>query len=199
MTRRKVTKAARCVVCGHPDRALIEATRIAGASLDTIAAKYKISRDAIWRHMKNHVSDEQRVDYLAAIPMSELAAKAAAEGTSVLDHFAIMRSKLMQKLQLAASVNDHNATGVLAGRLSEVLREIGRATGQLGAMAASNLTINNVTIMNSPVFATLQANLLTALAPFPEARAAVVNALRKMDESGSAPAMKVIEHVPTQA
>jgi hypothetical protein len=36
-------------------------------------------------------------------------------------------------------------------------------------MAANNITINHTTIMNSPVFATLQANLLTALAPFPEA------------------------------
>jgi hypothetical protein len=122
MTKRKVIKAARCIVCNHPDRALIEHTRIAGASLDTIAAKYKISRDALWRHMRNHVSDEQRADYLSAIPMSELASKAAAEGTSVLEYFAIVRSILMQKLQLAASVNDHNATSVLAGRVTEVLR-----------------------------------------------------------------------------
>ena len=75
----------------------------------------------------------------------------------------------MTQFQLAASVNDRNATAILAGRLTEVLREIGRASGELGSMAANNITINHTTIMNSPVFATLQANLLTALAPFPEA------------------------------
>jgi hypothetical protein len=62
-------------------------------------------------------------------------------------------------------------------------------------MAVNNLTINNTTtILNSPVFANLQANLLTALAPFPDARAAVVMALRQMDEQ-DAP-MKTIEHHP---
>jgi hypothetical protein len=199
MTARKLVKKQRCVVCNHPDRALIEAARVAGCSIDALAAKYKISRDAIWRHHKNHLTDEQRADILASVPMSELAAKAAAEGTSVLEYFAIIRGILMQRFQLAASVGDNNATGVLAGRLTEVLREIGRASGELGNMAAANnITINNTTIMNSPVFATLQANLLQALAPFPEARAAVVNALRQMDENTPAPAMKVIEHVPTQ-
>jgi hypothetical protein len=119
--------------------------------------------------MKNHVTDEQRADYLAAIPMGELAEKAAAEGVSVLSYFSIIRATLMTQFQLAASVNDRNATAILAGRLTEVLREIGRASGELGSMAANNITINHTTIMNSPVFATLQANLLTALAPFPEA------------------------------
>lgn len=192
MTKRKAIKAARCHVCSHVDRALIEQTRIAGASLDTIAAKYKVARDAIWRHMKNHVSDEQRADYLASIPMAELADKAATEGVSVLQYFSIIRATLMTQFQLAASVNDKNATAILAGRLTEVLREIGRITGELGNMAVNNLTINNVSILNSPVFATLQANLLTALAPFPDARAAVVSALRAMDEQ-NAPSMKTIE------
>ncbi len=49
--------------------------------------------------------------------------------------------------------------------------------------------------LNSPVFATLQANLLHALAPFPEARMAVVNAFRQMDKQ-NAPLMRTIEHIP---
>lgn len=199
MTRRKIVKAARCTICGHVDRAIIEQTRIAGASLDTIAAKYDVSRDAIFRHMRAHVSDDLRAEYLAGIPLKELADKAAAEGVSVLQHLAIIRSTLMTQFQLAASVGDKNATALLAGRLTEVLREIGRITGEMGSMVANNLTINNVSIMNSPVFATLQANLLHALVPFPEARAAVVAALRQMDENPPAtPGLKVIEHAATQ-
>jgi hypothetical protein len=77
MTRRKITTAKRSTVCSHPDRVLIEQTRIAGASLDTIAAKYNVSRDAIWRHMGKHVSEDLRAEYLAAVPMKDLAAKAA--------------------------------------------------------------------------------------------------------------------------
>ena len=110
MTARKLTIAKRCIVCGHPDRVLIEAARVAGCSLDTIAAKHSISRDAIFRHMKNHVDDAARADYLANIPMKDLAAKAAEEGVSVLQYFSVIRGILMSQFQLAASVNDRNAT-----------------------------------------------------------------------------------------
>jgi hypothetical protein len=195
MTARKIARSARCSVCSHTDRVLIEQTRIAGASLDTIAAKYNVSRDAIWRHMGKHVSEDLRAEYLANVPMKELAAKAATEGVSVLQYFSIVRGVLMQQFQLASSVNDRNAVSTLAGRLTEVLRAIGSISGEMGNMAVNNLTINNVSIMNSPVFANLQANLLHALAPFPEARAAVVNSLRRMDEQ-NAPPMKTIEHIP---
>jgi hypothetical protein len=196
MTARKLAVAKRCIVCSHPDRVLIEAARVAGCSLDTIAAKHSISRDAIFRHMKNHVDDAARADYLANIPMKDLAAKAAEEGVSVLQYFSIIRGVLMSQFQLAASVNDRNATATLAGRLTEVLRAIGSISGEMGGMAVNHLTINNTTnILNSPIFATLQANMLHALAPFPDARAAVVTALRQMDEQ-NAPPMKTIEQIP---
>jgi hypothetical protein len=197
MTAKKlVITKKRCIVCAHPDRALIEGGRVAGISIDVLAAKFKVSRDAIWRHCKAHISDDARADYLAAVPMEELAAKAAAEGVSVLEYFRIIRATLMAQFQLAASLNDRNGVAILAGRLTETLRAIGSISGEMGNMAVSNLTINNTTtIMNSPVFANLQANLLTALAPYPEARAAVVMSLRKMDEESEAP-MKTIEHNP---
>jgi hypothetical protein len=198
VTARKITKAARCSVCNHADRVLIESTRIAGASLDTIAAKYTVSRDAIWRHMGKHVSEDLRAEYLAAVPLKELAAKAAAEGVSVLEHFSIVRSVLMQQFQLASSVNDRNAVGSLAGRLTEVLRAIANITGEMGALANSTINIHgNINVLNSPVFATLQANMLTALAPFPDARAAVVAALRKIDEQNplAESATRVVDHV----
>jgi hypothetical protein len=59
-------------------------TRIAGARLDTISAEYGVSRDTIWRHMGNHVSEDLRAEYLAAVPMKDLTARAAVEGVSVL-------------------------------------------------------------------------------------------------------------------
>lgn len=198
MTARKIVTKKRCIVCNHPDRALIEASRVAGCSLDNIAAKFKISRDAAWRHMRDHVSDEARADYLAQIPMSELAEKAATEGVSVLQYFSLIRSTLMQQFQLAASLNDRNATGMLAGRLTEVLKAIGSISGEMGNLAANSITINNTTnILNSPVFASLQANMLQALAPYPDARAAVVQALRTIDQENEP--IKLLQHQPPLA
>jgi hypothetical protein len=200
MTARKLITKVRCVVCNHKDRALIEFARVAGASLDSVAAKHNISRDAIWRHMNKHVDDAARADYLAQVPMQDLAAKAAEEGTSVLGYFSIIRATLMTQFQLAASLGDRSATATLAGRLTEVLRAIGGISGEMSNLAVNHLTINDTTVLNSPIFASLQANLLHALAPFPEARAAVVNALRQMDEANAPEsAMKVIEHVQHKA
>jgi hypothetical protein len=196
MTARKLITKVRCVVCNHKDRALIEFARIAGASLDSVAAKHNISRDAIWRHMNKHVDDAARADYLAQVPMQDLAAKAAEEGVSVLGYFQIIRGTLMQEFQLAASIHDRVAMSSLASRLTEVLRAVGSISGEMGNLAASHITINNTTVLNSPIFANLQANLLHALAPFPDARAAVVNALRTMDEQNEpSTQMKLVEHV----
>jgi hypothetical protein len=184
-TPRKRTSLRRgpvCLICRHEHRVLIEQTRIAGASLDSIAAKYGVSRDSIFRHMRAHVSEDLRAEYLAAVPLKELAEKAAAEGMSVLQYLSIVRSTLMNAFQLAANVGDRNGTAILAGRLNETLRTIGQLSGELGDMAMRSITVNgNINIMNNPVLANLQANILRALAPYPDARAAVVGALRLMD------------------
>jgi hypothetical protein len=178
----KSKRGPACSICEHENRTLIEAAKCAGASLDTISARYGASRDAIHRHWSNHVSEDAKAQYLADVPLKELAAAAAAEGVSVLGYLAIIRSLLMRQLQTVSLLNDHHATSALAGRLNETLRTIGQLSGQMGDMAARTINISgNVNILNSPVIATLQANLLRALAPFPEARSAVIGALRAMD------------------
>jgi hypothetical protein len=193
--RRFHSRAGRgCLVCQHKDRVRIEALKCAGASLDSIAKKFDVSRDSVWRHMANHVDDDQRSRYLADVPVAELAQLAASEGTSVLEYLSLVRSILMSELQLASQVHSHSATAALAGRLNEILRTIGSLSGELGDMATRSLTINGnviTNVMNHPQIANLQANLLRALAPFPAARAAVIGALRAMDapvdELASAP------------
>jgi hypothetical protein len=66
----------------------------------------------------------------------------------------------------------------------------------LGALATNqtfNITNNVAVLAESPAFQKVQATLLRALAPFPEARAAVVNALRELDEDGGPRTLKAIE------
>jgi hypothetical protein len=181
--RTSLKRGPACTVCRHEHRALIEQERIVGCSLDTISAKYHVSRDSIFRHMRAHVSEDLRAEYLAAVPLAELAAKATAENMSVLQYLSIIRSTLMSAFQLAANVGDRNGTAILAGRLHETLRTIGQLSGQMSEVAArSSVTIHgNVSVMASPLLAHLQASILKALAPFPAAREAVIGALRAMD------------------
>ena len=79
-----------------------------------------------------------------------------------------------------------------AGRLTHVLETIARISGELGALATNttyNITSNQLVLTEHPAFMRVQASLLHALAPYPEARAAVVAALNELDEGAPAPAL----------
>src|SRR6267143_1501198 len=69
--RTSLRKGAVCLICRHEHRVLIEQTRIAGASLDNIARKFGVSRDAVWRHMARHVPEDLRAEYLAGVSIKE--------------------------------------------------------------------------------------------------------------------------------
>lgn len=197
----------RCQVCRHDERWRIELLRAGGASLDSLAAKFNVDRDAIWRHWNRHVSAEMKAGYLAGpVQLQDLAAKAADTGGSVLDHLHAVRTVLMGHLASATEAGDGRAAAYIAGRLTATLETIARISGELGDLARSttfNITnVSNVAVLQEhPAFAKVQASLLRALGPFPDARAAVVDALRSLDD-GSAPRAisghssgKVIDHV----
>jgi hypothetical protein len=179
-----------CTICRHEHRALIESTRLAGASLDTIAAKYSVSRDSVHRHMKSHVPDDLKAELLASVPLEQLAAEAAREGLSVLQYLALTRSTLTRQMQLAASVNDHHATATVARALNETNRLIAGITGELSTIAARNninITNNVAVLQEHPEFVRLRTGLLRALGPYPEARAAVVAMLHELDRGNAPP------------
>jgi hypothetical protein len=58
MLRRMNRTNHRCQVCKHQDRWRIELLRAGGASLDSLATKFSVDRDAIWRHWQKHASAE---------------------------------------------------------------------------------------------------------------------------------------------
>jgi hypothetical protein len=162
----------------------MEMMRLQGMSLDAIANHFDLGaggRDAIWRHMKAHVSEDDKAFLLADVPLAEAAARAAKEDVSLLDYLSLVRSALVQQVRLAAEVNDRHGLAAVSGKAIDCLREIGKLTGQLREFAG-NLTINqSVTFMASPAFAELQCTLIRALQPYPEALSAVVKALEGMD------------------
>jgi hypothetical protein len=191
----------RCQICRHEERWRIELLRAGGASLDSLATKFSVDRDAIWRHWNRHVSAEMKAGYLAgAVQLQELAAKAADTGGSVLDHLHAVRTVLMGHLASATEAGDGRAAAYIAGRLTATLETIAKISGELGDLARSttyNITNNVAVLAEHPAFAKLQATMLRALAPFPDARAAVVGALRDLDTANApaGPAPKLIDHV----
>jgi hypothetical protein len=193
----------KCQVCHHEHRWRIELLRAAGASLDSLAAKFKVEQTAIWRHWQNHVSAEAKASYLVGpADMERLAQKAAETGDSVMDYLKICRGALLAQLASMQVAGDSRNVAYVTGQLVRTLEVIGRVSGELGDMARSstyNITTNNVAVLSEhPAFAKLQATMLRALAGFPDARSAVVVALRQLDEESApvTPAAKTIEHLP---
>jgi hypothetical protein len=177
-------RGPRCTVCQHDERWRIELLRAGGASLDALAEKFKpLSRDAIARHWANHVSDEVKASYLVGpAQLADLAATAAAEGASVLDHFRVVRTMLMSQLAATTEAGDARGASIVAAQLVGVLEKIGKVTGEIATIAQGTINVtNNVAIVNSPQFAKVQAAILRALAPHAAARMAVVEALRDLD------------------
>ena len=156
--------------------------RLAGASLDAISGKFGVSRDVVWRHMARHVDADRRSMLVADVPLKELADRAAEEGISLIDYLGIVRSAVMNQLINASSMNDRHGTAVLAGRAVEVLRELGRFTGEiLKSAPVGNVTNNTLVFMSSPAFANLERMLIERLAPHPEALQAVLQGLRSLE------------------
>jgi hypothetical protein len=201
MVRKKLT-SKRCQVCRHEHRWRIELLRAAGASLDSLAAKFKVDRDAIWRHWQNHVSDEAKASYLIGpADMEKLAEKAAETGDSVLDYLKICRGALLAQLASMQIAGDSRNVAYVTGQLVRTLEVIAKISGELGALAQTtyNITTNNVAVLSEhPAFARLQATVLRALGQHPDARADVVAALRQLDENNAQTGTpsKAIEHLP---
>jgi hypothetical protein len=133
--------------------------------------------------------------------LSELANKAAVEGDSVLDHLRMIRTVLTGQLAAASEAGDGRLAAHISSKLVDTLQAIARITGELGELARSTINVtNNVAVLqDSPAFLRIQASMLRALGPYPDARAAVVNALRELDQEGAAPvnSAPLIEHAIT--
>lgn len=195
-----VKRGPRCTICQHPERWRIELLRAGGASLDSLAKKFRISRDALHRHWRDHVTDDMKRNYLVGpAQLADLAQLAAKEGASVLDHFRAVRTMLMSQLAATTEAGDARGAAIVAGPLVGVLEKIGKVTGEIATIAQGTINVtNNIALVNSPQFAKVQAAMLRALAAHPEARAAVVAELRALDAeaAGDAPKPLTIDHAP---
>jgi hypothetical protein len=165
---RKLT-SRRCQVCRHDERWRIELLRAGGASLDSLAAKFGVDRDAIWRHWRDHVTDQAKAGYLVGpAELATLGERAAIEGDSVLDYLRLCRTVLTGQLAAMTEAGDGRGAAYVAGQLTRTLEAIARVTGEIGELARSTININgNVSILtDSPAFARVQATMLRALAGF---------------------------------
>jgi hypothetical protein len=191
LTSRQILGRSRCQVCRHQDRWRLELLKAGGASLDSLAKKFNVAPDAIWRHWRGHVSPEAKAGYLCGpAELTSLAEKAALEGDSVLDYLRMCRTALTSQLAAMSEAGDARGVAFVTRALVHTLEAIARVTGEMGDLAKSTVfnisNTNNVAVLQDhPAFARVQAAMLKALGPFPDARSAVVLALRDLDATNA--------------
>jgi hypothetical protein len=111
----------------------------------------------------------------------------ADESVAPIDRYRIVRSALYKCFGAASEVGDSNSLALLAGRLHENFRDCGRLTGELQRGPLLNIQSN---VLVNPDYTKAIAGIVSAVAPYPEAREAVIAALRDLDAaSASAPAL----------
>lgn len=174
----------RCTVCRHDERSRIEYLMAAGVSKRSIAERFGVSADAAWRHWTHHVGPHMKAALVTKSlkPGVELAALVEQEGLGLLEHLQNIRGKLYTVFDAAIEAGDRNAVTGLGRELRENLTLVAKLHGRLVAHAQTN--IQNVIL--SPSYLDLRANLIRALAPFPEAARAVSEALRGAETAAEA-------------
>ena len=192
MARQKGSRTGRCRGCNHLERVRIERLLSAGASVKGTARKFELDYHALRRHWINHVSAEARAAYIAGagVIKDQLEEIVADESLALIDHYRIIRSALYKGFSAASELGDGNSLALLAGRLHENLRDCGRLTGELQHGPLLNVQNN---LLVSPDYTKAIARIVSAVAPFPEAREAVITALRDL-EAASDPAPALVDH-----
>jgi hypothetical protein len=155
-SRKRLPSVPACKVCKHPDRARIEALRAGGAGLRVIAEQFGLNKDNIHYHFAHHVSRQRRAVLLAGpLKVDELLNAAAEESRSVLEYLKIARGVIFNQFLTAAEAGDRNSVSTVGGRLIDVLRELGRLTGELREVSGLTINQNTINVFGSPEFAAL--------------------------------------------
>jgi len=187
-----------CSVCTHPERDEIDKLLIRGEPYRTIAKQFRISESAVFRHKASHIAADlrdvrevmvaAREEALAQIKTEELETLAdvkeeiiteakggiSARLEACRDYFGqlkVLRERAALALETAEGAEDIKT----ALQAIKELREMVRLWAELEGRIASQ---PQITLITSPEWVEVRSLVINALEPYPEAREAVVHAIR---------------------
>lgn len=155
-----------CTVCGHKDIDEINRLLLCSDSYRDIARRFGLSKDALARHKESHIQE-------LLSKSSDL--KVEVESTQGNQTLAEVRELKVKALAILADAQD-------AGDLKTALLGIREARSCLELCMKAEGQIKDgpqITIINNPEWVELRTLVINALEPYPEAREAVVNAIRR--------------------
>ncbi len=178
----------RCKVCHHPRRAEIEHAIVMRVPQETVARKFGISHDSVQRHKTNHLNATSMAALMtnerpSAIDLEQLEQR---ESESLLSNVVMQRARLNLLSEEAAKHGDVRAGAMVERAVTGNLEFVAKLLGQL----IQRHEVTRASILVSPDYLKLRAELLSALFPFPDAKKAVADALFRMERDAAADIMK---------
>mgnify|MGYP001275838975 CR=1 FL=1 len=188
-----------CSICTHSDRLEIDRLLLQGTSYRDIADRFGLSKTSVFRHKESHIGTDlkdvrevmvaAREEALAEIKgevkarsLEEIKEEITAEArgataarlescATFLDQLREVRDKAAGLLDRAEASDDLRAAGVFLRELREQIRLMAELEGRIASAP-------QITIINNPEWVELRTVIIQALDGYPEAREAVVHAIR---------------------
>lgn len=161
-----------CTVCTHDDREAVDAALLSGTSLRDIARRYDLSKDAVARHRRGHLSPA-----LATVQ----AQREADTGQTAAERVEGLYAKAHRILESAEAAGKASVSLSAIRELRSIVELLARLTGELDERPQV------VNVLTAPEWLVIRSALLQALAPHPEARQAVAGALAELEAAERAP------------
>jgi hypothetical protein len=185
MPRRPGHREGTCTCCRHPEVARLNYLAATGAPLKPLAGRFGLKSAAIYNHCKKHISEEyKRAVKIGPFGSEEQLRKLCAEaGGSVVDNLMAVYGGLASRWLVAFESGADPVFCMLTTKLHQNLELRAKITKELLPPGPSNVT-NNI-LVGDPTFMRSIGRIAAALSPYPEARAAVAQALRELGHSGA--------------
>ena len=159
-----------CTICAHDKRPDIDRALVARQPFRNIAAQYKVSTSALVRHSDDH---------LPSSLLKAQAAREAANADALLAQVVDLRDKAFGIFDKAEESDDLRAAVSAIREARGCVELLAKLAGELKDAPTINLVV-------SAEWLTIQAAVLTALEPHPDARTAVAHALERIGCAGRA-------------
>jgi hypothetical protein len=197
MPRRPGHREGTCKTCLHVERTRIDYLIATGAPLKPLAPKFGLKASSLYNHARRHVSHEYRAAVrLGPFDSEERLRQLCAEaGTSVVETLRAVNAGVSSRWLAAFEGGADDKFVSLTGQLRKNLELMARLTKEL-VPQPSVVTTNNIVLFEHPEYVQAIASIAEALRPFPEARQAVVSALRSFSAASERP---LIEAHPAPA
>ena len=155
-----------CTVCAHKDLEEINKLLLCSDSYRDLARQFGLSKDALARHKESHIPTE----LLKSNDIQEIV-----KADVLLVQLGEIREKTLSLLDKAERAADTRVYGAPVAYLREVREQIKLLAELEGRLASQP----QITIINNPQWIVLRTQIIGALEPYPEAREAVIHAIRE--------------------